>query len=107
MPQDFEFRLTWSGRKDTPELRAVVNYLSTFHLFTDSKAELINHDTYMILVKDKRISEPQTYWKIRENEVGLVSLSHYRTYTTTWEKINSAEGDFLNGWRACKKHNNL
>lgn len=99
---DKEYRLTWSGMEDSLMLRKCIEHLSTFHLFRDSEAKLINHDEYLQLVKEDKIGKPVSYWQIKEGEVGLISPNHYSSYTTTWERISTAKGDFEAGWCACE-----
>ena len=98
-----KYKLTWSGEKDSKMLRAAIEHLKVFPLFKDSKAELISYEEYKELVKVGEISKPESYWQIKEGQVGLVSLEYYRTYSETWSLISSALGDFVEGWRACEK----
>lgn len=105
--KDDKYRLTWSGRKDSDVLRAVVEHLRTFPLFKDSEAKLITHEEYTALVEAGEISKPESYWQIKEGEIGLISLHYYSSYTKTWDAISLAKGDFVDGWGACQKHYNL
>ena len=100
---EIKYRLTEAGEKDTPKLRAVVEHLKVFPLFRDSKARIINYQEYKELVKAKEINKLQSYWQIKENEVGLISLDHFSTYSTTWSLISSAKSDFYAGWDAHEK----
>ena len=104
MPKnDVKYRLTWSGRKDHPALHAAVKHLKTFPLFKDSEAKLIDYARYMELVETHEIDAPQSYWRIRKNEIGLISLADYRKYSKTWDSINIAQSDFIAGWLASEK----
>jgi len=98
--KEYEYHLTWSGRKDTPELQSVMEYLKVFPLFKDSKARLISYDEYMALAKKGLIKKPVSYWMIKERQVGLITLTYYQKFSDTWERINTAKGDFLAGWKA-------
>jgi len=100
---DYKYRLTWYGRRDTEMLRETFEHSKTFHLFRDSKARLITHTEYMELVELKEIAEPQSYWQIKEDQVGLISLNFFTSYSTTWDLVNSSMTDFQDGWRACEK----
>jgi len=100
---DYKYRLTWDGRKDTKMLRKAFEHSKTFHLFRDSKARLVTHTEYRELVELEEIAEPQSYRQIKENQVGLISLNFFTSYSTTWELINSSMTDFQDGWRACEK----
>ena len=104
--KDFDWRLTWPGMKDNAMNRAVFESMKDFPLMKDSKAKLINFNQYQFMVKEKVIAEPQSHWQIKENQIGMISQSYYRTYTTTWYDIHQAHSDFLNGWRACEKNLN-
>jgi len=104
---EYTLRLTWCGRKDAPQLQKVVEYLSTFPLFKDSEAKLVSYTEYTEMVKSGEVDEPRSYWKIGPEEVGLVSLKHFSSYTKTWDSINSAWSDFEAGWSACEKFNKI
>ena len=100
---DYKYRLTWYGRRDTEMLRETFEHSKTFNLFRDSKARLITHTEYKELVELKEIAEPQSYWQIKEGQLGLISLDYYTNYKTTWDLVNSSMTDFQDGWRACEK----
>jgi hypothetical protein len=102
MAEKYKYRLTWSGRKDSPALRAAVEHLKVFPLFKDSDARLITRNEYETLVALREIAEPKSYWQIDKDKVGLISLDYYSNYSKTWEAIGSAKGDFEAGWKACE-----
>ena len=107
MKDERKWTLTWSGRKNSPSLRAAAEHCRVFPLFKDSQARLIDHKEYKELIDDGEISEALSYWEIDEGEVGLISLSSFEKYTNTWERISSAKSDFEAGWKAAEKHHSI
>jgi len=101
---DKEWTLKWSGCKDSPMTQASAKHCSIYPLYKDSKAHLITHEEYIKLVEDKEIAEAQSYWQIKEGQVGLVTLSSYDRYITTWDAISLCKCDFEDGWKACEKN---
>jgi hypothetical protein len=101
--KDREWSLWRSGMKDTPEFRAAIAYLNVFPLWEDSKAHIVTHSEYTSMVAKGEIDEPKPHWQIREGEVGIVHRRHYCQFSTTWEKISTCMGDFIQGWLQCEK----
>lgn len=101
---DFEWRLTWSGRKDSELLRTVFKYVQEqFPLAKDSKLHLVTCDEFKALAAEGKVDGSKSYWGVKEGELGAVSLSFYKTYSRTWDHISSAKTDFEAGWKAAKK----
>lgn len=101
--EKFEWRLTWAGRPDSDMLRACFEHLQVFPLFRDSKARLVDFGEYQKLITDGLLEPALSYWQIKEGEVGLITQAYYEGYTNTWEKVNTAKGDFEEGWIACER----
>lgn len=101
--KEYEWRLTWSGYPDSDMLRACFKHLQVFPLFRDSKARLIDFEEYRKLIADGTLEPALSYWQIKEGEVGLITQTYFEGYTNTWDKINTAKGDFEGGWIACEK----
>lgn len=102
-PKKFEWRLTWAGRPDSDMLRACFEHLQVFPLFRDSKARLVDFGEYQKLITDGLLEPALSYWQIKEGEVGLITQTYFEGYTNTWEKVNTAKGDFEEGWIACER----
>jgi hypothetical protein len=99
----FKWSLKWSGSTPKESLTEVVNYLKTYTMWDHCKAHLIDHAAYQDMVANGEIAPPQSYWQIKEGEVGLVAIREYDHYTKTWEGINTAKGDFEAGFNAGEK----
>lgn len=99
MEKDYEYTLKWSGTKPRESLTEAVKYLETYTMWKPCKARLIDYNEYMLLVAEEKITNHQAR-QIKEGEVGLIALSCYNQYTTTWEGINTAKGDFEAGFTA-------
>ena len=101
--KEYKWYLKYRGRKDSPMLRAAVKHLDNFPLWRDSQAHVISFDEYLELVAHDEISPPLRYWNISKDKVGIIALTHYRTYSTTWnDHIDPAFEDFQDGWQACQ-----
>ena len=100
-----KWRLVWDGKVDAKALKLVAEHCSTYYLFKDAKAHLINYAEYIALLSAKDIAPAQSYWQIRPKQVGLIALSAYDIHTTTWDAILACKSDFLAGYYAAgKKH---
>ncbi len=103
MKEKYELYLRISDKKDVELLRLATEHLKTFPLFKNSKARIVTYEEYMLLVKDKKISPPTSYWKVSEGRVGIVHKSSYNQYKTTWDLVVTAYSDFCAGYNTGKK----
>ncbi len=99
----YKWRLTWCGRKPSPKLLFAASHCQTFPLWRDAEAHLVNHQQYTALVEAGEISPPVSYWRVEPGQLGMISLSHYSQYRTTWDAISLAKTDFEDGWLACEQ----
>lgn len=98
-----KWTLKWCGMKDTPMIRACIDYITkTFPIVNDSQAHLVDHAEYSRMIKDGEIEPGPSYWSVGEGQLGMVVLTEYTKFSTTWDKVSSAKTDFEAGWRACK-----
>lgn len=98
----YKWRLTWSGCRPKPSLLAAVAELSKFHIWKGAGCKFITFEEYTEMVEKELIDPPQSYWKVSEGEIGLISYSHDRGYTKTWEELSNCRRDFQAGWDACE-----
>jgi len=61
----------------------------------------------MMLIDAGELHPFADYWGIGPEYIGMISLGDYGSYSRTWEAINTAESDYIEGWRACKAHYEL
>jgi len=100
-PVKYKWYLKYSGQKDSPMLRAAIKHLNTFPLWRDSEAKVVTFEEYTELVAKCEIAPPVSYWRINEGQVGVIILTYYNQYSTTWtNNIDPAFQDFEDGWRA-------
>lgn len=107
MKKDYKWRLVWSDYIDSQALRDAVKYCSTVTIFDDAKAHLIDYTEYLALIKQDDIAPAESYWQVRPDRVGLIALSHYDEYTTTWEHVSNCKTDFLAGYKACQTRDRI
>jgi len=101
--KSYKWRLTWSGCKPKPSLLAAIPVLSKFHIWKGTGCHFVTYDEYIELVAKEQIAPPQSYCKVAEDEIGLVSYDSDRGYSKTWEELSSCRSDFQAGWDACEK----
>ena len=101
--KSYKWRLTWSGCTPKPSLLAAIPVLSKFHIWKGAGCHFVTYDEYMELVAKEQIAPPQSYWKVGEGEIGLVSYDSDRGYSKTWEELSNCRSDFQAGWDACEK----
>jgi hypothetical protein len=102
MKEEFKYRLNWSGRQNNPTTRAALEHVKSWPLSKDSELQLISYIDFRILVINGQV-HCADYWNVKEGEIGVISLSYYAKYSSTWDNINTARQDFEDGWRACEK----
>jgi hypothetical protein len=78
----YKWRLTTFGRKDTPCFRKAFEHIQTFHVVRNSEARVIDYDEYQDLIKKGEIRPAQSHWQIKENQVGIISLTEYESTVT-------------------------
>ena len=100
--KSYKWRLTWSGCTPKPSLLAAVSELSKFHIWKGAGCHFVTYEEFTELVAKELIAPPQSYWKVSEGEIGLVSYSHDSGYTKTWEELSNCRRDFQSGWNACE-----
>ena len=101
--KSYKWRLTWSGCSPKPSLMAAIPVLSKFHIWKGAGCHFVTYDEYMELVAKEQIAPPQSYWKVDEDQIGLVSYDSDRGYSKTWEELSNCRSDFQAGWDACEK----
>ena len=106
--KEYTYKLAWSSTPDNACIRALVSYLKeTSLLFRDSEAKLVTANEYEKMILDELIAPAKSYWNVKDSKkakmVGLVILTAYADYQTTWDQIRLAKTDFQAGWDAAKR----
>ena len=99
---NYKYKLKYSGRK-AEIMQAMEKELQSFYLWRDSEAQLVDKKTYLAMVDKGEIASPKSYWQVREGNLGIVCLTSYCKYTTTWEHIGNYIEAFTCGYIAGKQ----
>ena len=103
MTQEYKYTLIISGQKDHKCFKAACKEVSDFTLYKDSKAKVILHDEYLLMIKENKIDPAKSYWSIGPDRIGLVALARFKRYSTTWDELKECFSSFEAGWYAAKQ----
>jgi hypothetical protein len=101
--EKYKYFLRVHGRPETTALHAAVTYLKqTFSMVRDSDFSIIDYSTYVLLCAQGLLGLQDG--QVKPGQVGMINLSTFNRYTTTWEKVNCALIDYIAGYeQACEE----
>ena len=98
----YELCLRWAGSKDTAMYRAAVKHAEVVTMFEASEPRIVTHDELKELIEAGKVRPTESYWGIREGDIGVVTISNIGS-PTQWENASNCKGDFIDGWNAAMK----
>jgi len=96
---NYKWKLTTFGREDGLYFRKAFEHIRTFFVVKNSEAKIVNYNEYQKLVDENKIAPPTSHWRIKKDQVGIISLVECRD---NWTNALLALEDFISGWRACE-----
>ncbi len=100
--EEYQYCLKWDGKEDTPKIRAAMERCKFIIMFENAEPRFVDHDEYKTLVKDGVISKPESYWEVREGEIGLITRENFGS-SDQWQMVSNCKADFLAGWAAAQR----
>ena len=98
---DHEYYLRISGQEDSPMILSAFKHLETFNIW--SHCRVVNYQEYLELIEQGKIAKAESYWQIKNGQIGLINESYYNQYSVDWNNLTTCFSDFCSGWRACEK----